>query len=97
MRHRPQQHAVGRLGFDLDGIGERVAAGLMRGPADRGGLEGEAELEARIGSAQHGECRRGDLGPDAVAFQHQDIDRTAHNYPAPCLAVLIDRIAARLI
>ena len=61
----------------------------MRGPTDRRCLECKPESEFGIRGAQHGQGRGGDLGTDAVAFQHQDIDHTGRHETA--LAALLRR------
>ena len=61
----------------------------MRGPTDRRCLECKTESEFGIRGAQHSQRRRGDLGTDAVAFQHQNVDRTGRHETA--LAALLRR------
>jgi len=56
-----------------DRIWERGPCALVGGPADLLPLEREAEPEAPLDRVQHRERRVGDLGPDAVAWQNQNV------------------------
>ena len=77
---RKLEHELGVPLFSRHGRGMRLSAAGARL------LEREREREALRRRAQDGERRRGDLRPDAVALEHQKIDRTCHHdcSPAHC-------------
>ena len=75
MRHRPEDHAVRRLGgFDRAG---RQGGALARNAASpmATGVNDKAEPECAVGIAQHGEGGGGNLRPDAVALHDDEAHR----------------------
>ena len=76
MRDRPQDHAVDLAGARENAVGKRRTEFFEGHEADVAELECKPEPEAAVGGFQDRDRRLGDLRPDPVARQNQELHGT---------------------